>query len=201
MKILAIDPATTSGWALWDDAVLVAWGEIPRRKGETDLDVHAYYRLLRAHGSPDGVASETGVMVIEEQFAHGESEGFYGLVRIVEARASWEAFARVLGWRVERVAVPTWKSVLGLLSGRKRGAGKAEGRKEQKRRSVDLARELAGERPVRGDNASDAILIGRWAVLSLDIRTAVLKAQKVVSGRRARVQPLPVSGLLDLGEK
>lgn len=173
--VLAVDPANTCGWAVYQAGRLVSSGSVKgvdRQGGAKGVDVlgcWAVFRPLRDPAAP-------GVLVVEEQHpmpppraksspgeerdddgedkaAAVQMRGMTALLREVEARQTWETFAVLHGWTIVRVHPMSWQCA--ALS-RRRGDRRAD----LKRRSIERAK-LLGARPV-DDNEADAVCIARW---------------------------------------
>ena len=194
-RILAVDPGATSGWALFEDGVLVQSGVVKstdRPGGGKEVDIVDAFRVFC------GLAGlkEEGTLVIEDQFGQAQVKrkklvrgedgkereveevvetGLAGYTRTVEARQTWEVFASMYRWKRVRIMAVTWQSEAGY--GRKK-------RKERKELSLADARKHAPG--IKNENEADAVCLGLWAV-----RTA---RRKQLLGGEAREAPPPMRG-------
>jgi len=155
--VLAVDPANRCGWSFWLHGALVASGVLPpvtRDGGAMGVDVKGSYRVFRQFQQQANAAGEkVGVLVVEQQFPKGDMGQFESLQREIEARQTWECWAVLHDWRIERVFPSTWQSATGL--GRVRS--------DRKRNSLVVASKIVG-RQVQDDNEADAVLLGSFAV-------------------------------------
>jgi hypothetical protein len=138
--LLAVDPATRSGWAWYDGGKLRDFGAVTTA-GREPRD------LL--------VGCGPGVLVIEE---HTNPRNRRTSRLLVEARMRWEVPAAEIGWTIERVNSQTWQRVMvGLGTSAQRKAHAKELAHGLIRRDLGIA---SGRRP-NADEA-DAICLGSY---------------------------------------
>lgn len=150
MILLAVDPSSAwSGWAVFDERHLVAWGRV---RG-----------VIEAPDGADRIVSPAGVMrqpradrmVVEHvTFSRGRA----AVVRLAEARAVWETCGRLAGVPVERVNSQTWQASM-------LGAGRRDDRKAAAVRCAlgVIARSGLAAPDKLTDDEADAICLGAYA--------------------------------------
>lgn len=109
-RILAVDTARNSGWAIWDRGVLRAWGEIDK-----DDDVALKHLCVAAVSSRDGDAQRT-VLVLEAAagFVY-QGRSAATLTGLGKAHQAWERAWRDGGGlktRIVRVKPTRWRGQL-----------------------------------------------------------------------------------------
>ena len=115
--LLAVDPATRSGWARFTNGRLTEFGVVEPTSGATVAG-------LRAGITTGLLRREAGdaLLVVEE---HSHPRSRLTARRLAEARRTWEVIAEYLGWRVERVNAQEWQGKMlgsGTSATRKRRA-------------------------------------------------------------------------------
>ena len=150
MPVLAVDPALTSGWALYIGGELVSSGVIKGVECLGGYNAPSAPGIYRAFGD---AMREAGKLLVVVEMQYPRPVAQEALMREVEARAYWEFLAHLYGCIVARVFPTTWQSVEGI-SGE---------RKERKSEAIRLA-------GVSNDNEADAILLGRYALRMARIR-------------------------------
>jgi hypothetical protein len=107
--LLAVDPATRSGWAWYDGGKLRDFGAVTTAGGEP-----------RALLTSLGASPPQPVLVIEE---HTNPRNRRTSRLLIEARMRWEVPALELGWTIERVNSQTWqRCMVGLGTSAQRKA-------------------------------------------------------------------------------
>jgi hypothetical protein len=161
--ILAVDPANTSGWAIWSRGALVAYGECDLFDGSPDRVIARFCALVPG----------PHVLVIERPF----QVRFANQTSIGAADKVWRELAkRQRVRRVVRVYPATWRArVLG------QGWARAPRDKVRAREQYVATWYVAaqgGEAPAPGPDASAAILIGRFGSHAGEVQLALLPKAK-----------------------
>ena len=146
MTFISIDPSLSdSGYAVWENGEVIEYGHIEALLS----DVRFVYQIF--------LDNEIDVAVIETQFI--QPGRVQGGMQTIQARATWEALARLEGLSIVEVPPSTWQSFCGLSKGL-RGIKAPARRKRIKDGSIALA-ERAGI-VTDNDNIADAVNIGRY---------------------------------------
>ena len=154
--ILAIDPATKSGWCIWSPQGYHGYGEVNVFAADNQID----YIIKKAKE----IASNQGLplfVVAEKWTPHGlGNQSYAGLC------ATWGVWKYAIDnngikkKHLVRVYPQTWRT---WSLGRK-----GIKREMLKKISINVASALVGE-AVQSDNAADAINISRWAQCSWNV--------------------------------
>lgn len=153
LPILSVDPALTSGYALYVGNNLVRSGYIDKMVALGGYNAPAATSITRLFKT---IVKEYGRVVLVIEMQYPREKGQIALMREVEARSVWESRAHMYNCPVVRVGSTSWQSVEGIK-------GERENRKK-------MACRLAG---VNDDNEADAILIGRWAMRVAKVAASV----------------------------
>lgn len=158
--LLAIDTARISGWALYVEGELQAFGEIDTLVDEPEID-----RVVRL--AVDTAAGGTPPLVLVLESPWGGSVDVVAALGAARERwlRAWRQCEQPLG-RVLRVRPSTWRA--GVLGSRSIGLGRDSVRALELR----IARAVA-QVEFDGHDAAAAILIGRWATHARAVGRAI----------------------------
>lgn len=142
--VIAIDPATTSGYAVWKNGGVKEWGVI---RDMQEINPFAGY--------------EIGLLVIESQYLAFNPQTS---MRISEIKGMFKIRAEDQGFTIAEQNTKTWQSAIGVPIKTKR--------KEVKIIAMRYAENLIGKSIGKGlQDAADAICIGQTFIDKYRIRT------------------------------
>lgn len=164
--LLAVDPATRSGWAWYDGGKLRDFGAVQTTareardilcavgscgviaRGGRGFRPDAVVTFTRTRGTPPTLAIEEHTIPRNRRTSR----------LLIENRMRWECAAEAMGWRVERVNSQTWQRVMvGLGTSAQRKAHAVELAHGLVRRDIGVA----WDRRPNADEA-DAICLGSY---------------------------------------
>lgn len=136
MKVLALDQASTTGWAVFNNAQLIAYGTFKVS------DMKSFYEFLK------GLESEYGI----ESVLY---EGIYATRNIATFKklAMYQGVVLTAFPDAEEIYPSEWRSIVEL---------RARGRQNQKRAAVQMVEELYGVKT--NQDSAEAVLIGHSKV-------------------------------------
>lgn len=195
--LVAIDPATTSGWAAFVDGVLVDAGAF---RVTTPVDA---FRLLRRLAK-ENEGSEL-LLIIEDQylFTPKVSAGddaqkaldqagnrFRSTAKVVRIHGWWEAAGTICGYAYRSALAQQWQGPVGVVQLAKLRFGG-----DRKKAS----REIAASRYHRAfsSDEADAVLLGSW----YEVERRRLPAEVKVAARRPKKAAEPEGEQLSLLRK
>ena len=150
-RVVGIDPAAKTGWAVLD-----AEGRRPTRvvqAGSLKPDANAVARLVR-HLTQPWVKPD--IVAIEDQY-YGRN--VHTLKKLVETRSRFMQGFEAAGVRVVLVPANDWQ--MGLLKGMIQPRSQ---RKERKKAAAMYGKRLYGEHAAANQDEWDAICVATWTV-------------------------------------
>lgn len=186
---VAIDPATTSGWAAFVDGQLTESGFF--RVTTPALAFRLLLRLAKAN------AGREKRIVVEDQYLHAPTPGegvdakeavnnaamrFRGTAKVVRIHGWFESAGVICGYEYESALSQQWQGPLGVAT-----LAKLRYNGDRKKAS----REISKSRYHRdfSSDESDAILLGSW----YEVERKRVLATVVVSGRKKAAKAEPSS--------
>jgi len=166
-RLLSVDPAATSGWALWRNGVLSSWGSVVIAHPD-DVPGRIVRRWWDSHPRMGGNAEveRHNVLVVE---SHGaRMRNAVTAERLIEHRRTWEVVAELAGWTVERVLVQTWQAAI-------LGRGRAGAEKIIARQIAEREAARAGgfdDAVTISEDAADAICVGKYWLMKKRLEAA-----------------------------
>lgn len=150
MKILAIDPGRTSGWALYHGQTLVGSGATIRTKDDRKLfEIATEMFDCQIMATSDCL----DLVVIESQFV---SRFLGAALSVARSAQTWACVAYHHDLPVSEVGPSEWQALLNLPTGAKRN------RELLERVTRQTAERIKGA-PIRKPDEASAICMGFWA--------------------------------------
>jgi len=168
LYLLGVDPAASSGWALWRDARLMSFGTlvlVPSGRRKAPSPSCAVWDWWGATVPPAAAREGSCVLVVE---SHGaRMRNATTAERLIEHRRTWEVVAELAGWTVERVLVQTWQAAI-------LGRGRKGAEKEIAMQVSAAAAKASGMTfpTMISEDAADAICVGRYYLDTARLRAA-----------------------------
>jgi hypothetical protein len=158
--VLGVDPATLSGWAIWDRTQVVDYDECDLFG---DGPASAIEVLLGLRGPHALVVEKPFKVRYENQTGIGTGE------RV------WRELAKRMGVRcIVRVHPSTWRAR--MLGGEWTGARRAKVKEHEQKIALAVARKHIGaDALVPGAEASPALLIGEWGTYAGEVKAKLPK--------------------------
>jgi hypothetical protein len=168
--ILAVDPATKSGWAYFHGSQYFGSGTITSAKGR-----HEIVRIWAERS-----AGQPRVAVVETWGPHWKSHT--ALARTAENRGRWLEHLALLDIPVVGVKPETWRSRL---------LGKYGNARTKQFKELALTHASARiKRTITQDDEAEAILIGIWATYATEVVTAMYPDLETTDSKTKRALTL-----------
>ena len=162
--VLAVDCAANSGWSMWADGILIAWGELSK-----DDDKALLALCVQAHGIVIRDQDRPAVLVLEQPsgFVYA-GHGANVLVGLGAAREAWHRAWRDAGGVLKRrvhIKPTQWRAELFGSSSKRYSKGYPVMERQMAELSLkEFSHLVPGNDNALSGDVCAGICIGRWAV-------------------------------------